>query len=114
MKVVVGRAKLIQMVVEYDTKTLMWLLVAAFQFLNPSTNGLIKLALVDDNEIPFYGQWLKMRLLCKGWWMSCVYPFIYMWSLKILYCPWKLGGSPIKHNPHISFVAQQIFKILGS
>lgn len=56
MKVVVGRAKLIQVVVEFDTKTLMPLLVATFQFLNPSTNGLIELALVDDNEIPFYGQ----------------------------------------------------------
>jgi hypothetical protein len=55
MKVVVGRVKVIQMVVEYDTKTLMPLLVATFQFLNPSINGLTKLALVDDNEIPFFG-----------------------------------------------------------
>jgi len=56
MKVVVGRAKMMQMVAEYDTKTLMPLLVATFQFLNPSINGLTKLALVDDNEIPFFGQ----------------------------------------------------------
>jgi hypothetical protein len=56
MKVVVGRAKMIQMVVEYDTKTLMPLLMATFQFLNPSTNGFTKLTLVDDNEIPVFGQ----------------------------------------------------------
>ncbi len=101
MKVVVRRAKVIQMVVEYDTKTLMPLLVAAFRFLNPSTNGFTKLTPVDDNKIPFFGQWLKMKLFCKGWWKtSCVYPFIYMWILKIIYCPWQLGGSPIKHNFH--------------
>ncbi len=56
MKVVVRRAKVIQMVVEYDTKTLMPLLVAAFRFLNPSTNGFTKLTPVDDNKIPFFGQ----------------------------------------------------------
>jgi len=42
MKTFVGHAKVIQMMVEYDNKILLPLLVVAFQFLNPYTNGLLK------------------------------------------------------------------------
>jgi hypothetical protein len=42
MKTFVGHAKVIQMMVEYDNKILLPLLMVAFQFLNPYTNGLLK------------------------------------------------------------------------
>ncbi len=51
VKAFVGRAKNIQMVVEYDNKILLPLLVATFHFLNPTTNGLTKAALVEDDSI---------------------------------------------------------------
>jgi len=51
VKAFVGRAKDIQIVVEYDNKILLPLLVATFHFLNPTTNGLTKAALVDDDSI---------------------------------------------------------------
>jgi hypothetical protein len=49
--VFVGRAKDIQIVVEYDNKILLPLLVATFHFLNPTINGLTKAAPIDDNSI---------------------------------------------------------------
>jgi len=49
--VFVGRAKDIQIVVEYDNKILLPLLVATFHFLNPAINGLTKAAPIDDNSI---------------------------------------------------------------
>lgn len=42
MKTFVGHAKVIQMMVEYGNKILLPLLMVAFQFLNPYTNGLIE------------------------------------------------------------------------
>ncbi len=42
MKTFVGRAKVIQMVVEYGKKILLQLLMGVFQSLNPNTNGLIE------------------------------------------------------------------------
>ncbi len=51
MKSFVGWAKDIQIVVEYDNKILLPLLVATFHFVNPTTNGLTKAALVDDDSI---------------------------------------------------------------
>jgi hypothetical protein len=49
VKVFVGRAKMIQIVAKYDSKTLLPLLVATFHFLNPTIDGLIKVVLVDDD-----------------------------------------------------------------
>jgi hypothetical protein len=43
------------MVVEYDSKTLLPLLVATFQFLNPNSNGLTKATLVDGDEDSIFG-----------------------------------------------------------
>jgi cobalamin biosynthesis Co2+ chelatase CbiK len=51
VKAFVGCAKVIQIVAEYDSKTLLPLLVVAFHFLNPTIDGLIKATLVDDNSI---------------------------------------------------------------
>jgi len=42
--------KVTQTVVQYDNKTLMPILVVAFQFLNLGIDGLTKLTLVDDNN----------------------------------------------------------------
>jgi hypothetical protein len=52
VKSFVGWAKMIQIVVEYDNKTLLPLLVASFHFLNPTIDGLIDdVTLVDDDSI---------------------------------------------------------------
>jgi hypothetical protein len=51
VKAFVGQAKIIQIVVEYHNKTLLQLLMVAFHFLNPTTNGLIKVALIDDDSM---------------------------------------------------------------
>jgi hypothetical protein len=51
VKTFVGRAKMIQIVAKYDSKTLLPLLVVAFHFLNPTIDGLIKETLVDDDFI---------------------------------------------------------------
>ncbi len=40
VKAFVGRAKMIQIVVEYDNKTLLPLLMVSFHFLNPTNDGL--------------------------------------------------------------------------
>ncbi len=40
VKTFVGHAKMIQIVVEYDNKTLLPLLLASFHFLNPTIDGL--------------------------------------------------------------------------
>jgi len=42
VKTFVGWAKMIQIMVEYDNKTLLPLLVASFHFLNPTIDGLIE------------------------------------------------------------------------
>jgi hypothetical protein len=41
---------MIQMVAQYNSETLLPLLVAIFQFSNHSINGLIKATLIDDND----------------------------------------------------------------
>jgi hypothetical protein len=43
------------MVIEYDSKTLMPLLVIAFQFLNLNIDGLIKPTTIDDNNNSILG-----------------------------------------------------------
>jgi hypothetical protein len=50
LKTFVGKAKVIHMVLECDTKSLMPLLMAIFQFLNFDVNGTIELATIDDEE----------------------------------------------------------------
>jgi hypothetical protein len=51
VKAFVGQAKVIQIVIEYHNKTLLQLLVVTFHFLNPTTNGLITVTLIDDDLI---------------------------------------------------------------
>ncbi len=51
MKVFIRWAKMIQIIVEYDSNTLLPLLVASFHFLNPTTNGLIEVTPIDDDSI---------------------------------------------------------------
>jgi len=43
------------MVVEYDNKILMPLVVVAFQFLNHGIDGIVELTLIDDNDIFIFG-----------------------------------------------------------
>jgi hypothetical protein len=49
----IGREKMIQMVVEYDNRTLMPLLVAIFQFQNLNTVGLIEPSMVNNEKSIF-------------------------------------------------------------
>ncbi len=51
VKVFVGWAKMIQIMVKYDSKTLLPLLVATFHFLNPTIDGLLKATPIDDDSI---------------------------------------------------------------
>jgi len=51
VKAFVRWAEMIQIIVEYDSKTLLPLLVAFFHFLNPTTNGLIQVSPFDDDFI---------------------------------------------------------------
>ncbi len=51
VKAFVKRAKMIQIVVEYDSKTLLPLLVVAFHFLKPTIDGLIRATPIDDDSI---------------------------------------------------------------
>ncbi len=55
MKTFVGRAKVIQMVIKYDSKILMPLLVVAFLFLNHGIDGLVELTPIDDNDNSIFG-----------------------------------------------------------
>jgi len=41
----------IQIVVEYDNKTILPLLVVAFHFLNPTSDGLVQATPIDDDSI---------------------------------------------------------------
>jgi len=51
VKVFIGQAKVIQIVVEYDNKTILPLLVVAFHFLNPTNDGLVQAVPIDDDSI---------------------------------------------------------------
>jgi hypothetical protein len=51
VKVFVGWAKMIQIMVKYDNKTLLPLLVPNFHFLNPTIDGLLKATPIDDESI---------------------------------------------------------------
>jgi hypothetical protein len=54
VKVFVGWAKVIQIVVKYDNKVLLPLLVVAFHFLHPTIDGLIEATPINDDSI-FWG-----------------------------------------------------------
>jgi hypothetical protein len=49
--VFIGQTKVIQIVVEYDNKTILPLLVVAFHFLNPTSDGLVQATPIDDDSI---------------------------------------------------------------
>jgi hypothetical protein len=51
MKAFVGRAKVIQIVVAYDKKIVLPLLVVTFHFLNPTIDGMAKATPIDDDSI---------------------------------------------------------------
>ncbi len=51
MKVFVGWEKIIEIMVKYDSKTLLPLMVATFHFLNPTIDGLLKATPIDDDSI---------------------------------------------------------------
>ncbi len=55
VKTFVGWEKVIHMVTKYDNKTLLPLLVVAFRFLNPNSNGLTKAAPVDGDKDSIFG-----------------------------------------------------------
>jgi hypothetical protein len=65
------------MVGMYDNKTLLPLLVAAFWFLNPNCDGLIKLALVDGDEDSIFGVMTSYEVILHGLlkWIELVSPF---------------------------------------
>jgi len=51
VKVFVGWEKIIEIMVKYDSKTLLPLMVATFHFLNPTIDGLLKATPIDDDSI---------------------------------------------------------------
>jgi hypothetical protein len=51
VRVFVGQAKVIQIMAKHHNRTLLQLMVVAFHFLNPTTDGLIKATPVDDDFI---------------------------------------------------------------
>jgi hypothetical protein len=51
VKVFVGQEKVIQIVVEYDSKTTLPLLVVALHFLNPTNDGFAQASPIDDDSI---------------------------------------------------------------
>ncbi len=55
LKTFFGKAKVIHMVVEYDTKSFVPLLMATFQFLNLDVNDTIELTTIDDEEESIFG-----------------------------------------------------------
>jgi hypothetical protein len=55
VKTFVGGKQMIQMVANYDNKTLLLLLVAVFQILNSNCDGLIKATLIDGDENSIFG-----------------------------------------------------------
>jgi hypothetical protein len=65
VKVFIGQTKVIQIVVEYDNKTILPLLVVPFHFLNPTIDGLVQAAPIDDDSI--FGAMFQMKPFCKGY-----------------------------------------------
>jgi hypothetical protein len=65
VKGIIGRVKVIQMVVESNNRALMPLLVAIFQFQNLSTIGFIEPSMVDD-EKSIFGAMTSNEAICKG------------------------------------------------
>ncbi len=55
LKTFVRMAKVIHMVVEYDTKSLMSLLLLTFLFINPNVNGTFEPTTIDDGEESIFG-----------------------------------------------------------
>jgi hypothetical protein len=47
------------MVVEYDYKTLLPLLVVTFRFLNPNFDGMVKTTPIDGDEDSIFGAYFK-------------------------------------------------------
>jgi hypothetical protein len=54
------------MVAEYDTKSLMLLLVATFLFLNPDVNSTIEPSTIDDEEESIFGAMTSNEVTLKG------------------------------------------------
>ncbi len=59
VKTFVRHEKMIQMVVEYDYKTLLPLLVVTFRFLNPNFDGMVKTTPIDGDEDSIFGAYFK-------------------------------------------------------
>jgi hypothetical protein len=66
LKAFVGKAKVIHMVVEYDIKNLMPLLVATFKFQNFNVNGTIELTKIDDDEKSIFGAVTSNKIIFQG------------------------------------------------
>jgi hypothetical protein len=94
VKAFVGWEKMIQMVAQYNSETLLPLLVAIFQFSNHSINDLIKATLIDDNDDSIFRVETSNEANLHGLLKNELCLFChYMWSRKILYYPW-FGGVP--------------------
>ncbi len=111
----VGWEKMIQMVVEYDSKTLLPLLVATFQFLNLNSNGLTKVAPIDGDENSIFGAVTSNEVTLHGLLRNKLNLFCHLHvKLEDSMLPltwWKIHETQF---PNVSFVAQQILGILGS
>jgi hypothetical protein len=67
LKAFVGRAKVIHMVVEYDTKNLMPLITNGYSSIsNPNVNGTIERTIVDDDEKSIFGVMTSNEVTLQG------------------------------------------------
>lgn len=103
------------MVVEYDSKTLLPLLVVTFQFLNLNSNGLTKVAPIDGDENSIFGAVISNEVILHGFLRNKLNLFCHLHvKLEDSMLPltwWKIHETQF---PNVSFVAQQILGILGS
>ncbi len=110
VKVFIGWAKMIQIVAKYDNKILLPLLVFAFHFLNPSTNGLTKATPINDDSI-FWGNDFNCSHFAQVAENDLGFFHHLHVKLKDYVSPLTWWKSHEAWFPNVSFVVQQILGI---
>jgi hypothetical protein len=81
-KTFVGSANVIHMVAEYDTKSLMLLLVTVFLFINFDVNGTIERTIIDDEGKSIFGAVTSSEATLQGLLMNELSLFCHL-SMKL-------------------------------
>jgi hypothetical protein len=115
MKTFVGQEKVIHMVVDYDSKTLLLLLVVAFQFFNLNSDGLTKTSLVDGDKDSIFRAVTSNEVTLHGLLINELNLFHHLHvKLEDSMMPltwWKIHETRFSN---VFFVVQQILGIHGS